>query len=57
MPVVNFTIRLEPTYWTKGFFNGNQPRARFFQEWHRVGDSVRMDVLSDRSIRIHSKAG
>jgi len=101
VPVVIFTIRLEATYWTKGFFNvgvdferyftqddgpfeiyvealttpivgrisrsanrnatpriyGNQQLAKFFQQWHRVGDSVRIDVLSDRSIRVHSKAG
>lgn len=99
--MVIFTIRLEATYWTKGFFNvgvdferyftqddgpfeiyvealttpivgrisrsanrnatpriyGNQQLAKFFQQWHRVGDSVRIDVLSDRSIRVHSKAG
>ena len=95
-PLVNFTIRLEPTYWTKGFFNvpvdferyfshregvfeiylgdsnapivgrisrsanrnatpriyGNKSLATFFQQGHQVGDSVMVNVLSARSIRI-----
>ena len=34
---------------------GNRALAEFFQEWYRVGDTVRVEVISESSVRIPQK--